>query len=49
MAVAVGERTLGCSTNVGKNKRGRGLARDTFEIYAVPGRDGGGEDARFWA
>ena len=49
MAVAVGERTLGCGTHVREDERGCGFAGETFEIDAVPGGDGGSEDTGFWA
>ena len=49
MTVAVRERALGCGTHVGEDEGRRGLARETLEVDTIPGRDGGGEDARFGA
>lgn len=49
MAVGIRESTLCASTNVRKNKRADSLASQAFEVAAIPGWDGGGEDARLGA
>lgn len=49
MAVAVRERSLGRGAQMGKDQGGRGFARQSFQIDAIPGGHGGGEDARLRA
>lgn len=49
MAVAVGQRSLACCSQVGKYEGRGGFGRQPFQIDAVPGWNGGGEDARFGA
>jgi hypothetical protein len=49
MAVAIGEGRLGCSPDMGEDEGRDGLGRETFQVLAVPGWEGGSEDARFGA
>ena len=44
VAVVLGEGALGGGTDVGEDQAGTGFGSDTFEIHAVPGGQGGGED-----
>lgn len=49
MAVAVGDGALRRRSYMGEDERGSRLGREPLQIDAVPGRNGRGKDARFWA
>lgn len=49
MAVAIGQRSLGRCSQVGKYERRGGFGGQPFQIDAVPRRDRRGEDARLGA
>lgn len=49
MAVVVRERALGCGADVCEDQARAGFGRYAFEVLAVPGGEGRGEDAGFWA
>lgn len=45
VAVGIGEGALGAGADVGEHQRADGLAGQALEVAAVPGGDGGSEDA----
>src|SRR5947207_935401 len=46
VAIVLSKRAFCCRTDVGKDKAGADLGCQSFEIHAVPCRQGGSEDAR---
>ena len=47
MTIAIAEISLRSSAYMGEDEAGGGFRRDAGQVYAVPRRDRGGEDAGF--
>lgn len=49
VAVGIGEGAFGCGADVGEDQVRACFGRQAFEVFAIPGWERRGEDARVWA